>query len=78
MADDLLRFATFLAPNIFGVYRFVADYVGEKLGYRPELVVGSSFGQFAVERLVTVTDEDYHGVRAMLAAAEDAGFMTLR
>jgi phosphonate transport system substrate-binding protein len=47
MADDLLRFATFLAPNIFGVYRFVADYVGERLGYRVEIIVGSSFDQFA-------------------------------
>jgi phosphonate transport system substrate-binding protein len=47
MADDLLRFATFLAPNNFGVYRFVADYVGEKLGYRTEIIVGSSFDQFA-------------------------------
>jgi phosphonate transport system substrate-binding protein len=50
MADDLLRFATFLAPNVFGVYRSMADYVGEKLGYRTELVVGSSFGQFAAGR----------------------------
>ena len=47
MADDLLRFATFLAPNMFGVYRFAADYVGERLGYRVELIVGSSFDQFA-------------------------------
>jgi ABC-type phosphate/phosphonate transport system substrate-binding protein len=31
-----------------------------------------------IERLVTVTDEDYHDVRAMLTAAEDTGFMTLR
>ena len=46
-ADDLLRFATFLAPNMLGVYRFVADYVGEKLGCRTELLVGSSFDQFA-------------------------------
>jgi phosphonate transport system substrate-binding protein len=46
-ADDLLRFATFLAPNMLGVYRFVADYVGEKLGRRTELFVGSSFDQFA-------------------------------
>jgi phosphonate transport system substrate-binding protein len=50
MADDLLRSATFLAPNNFGVYRFVADYVGERLGYRVELIVGSSFDQFAATR----------------------------
>ena len=47
MADDLLRFATFLDPNMFGVYRFVADYVGEELGHRVELIVGSSFDQFS-------------------------------
>jgi phosphonate transport system substrate-binding protein len=46
-AHDPVRFATFLAPNMFGVYRFVADYVGEKLGRRTDLVVGSSFDQFA-------------------------------
>ena len=47
MAHDPVRFATFLAPNMFGVYRFVADYAGEKLGRRTELGVGSSFDQFA-------------------------------
>jgi len=46
-AHDPVRFATFLAPNMFDVYRFVADYVGEKLGRRTDLVVGSSFDQFA-------------------------------
>lgn len=44
---DPIRFATFLAPNMFDVYRFVADYVGEKLGRRTELHVGRSFGEFA-------------------------------
>ena len=44
---DRLRFASFLAPNMFGVYRFVADYVGEKLGRRAELTVGRSFEEFA-------------------------------
>ena len=47
MAGDPLRFVTFLAPNMIRVYRFVADYVGRKLGVRTELTVGSSFGQFA-------------------------------
>jgi phosphonate transport system substrate-binding protein len=32
---------------MFGVYRFVADYIGEKLGRRTELTVGRSFDQFA-------------------------------
>jgi hypothetical protein len=31
-----------------------------------------------VEGFVAVTDEDYEDVRAMLAAAEEAGFETLR
>jgi phosphonate transport system substrate-binding protein len=46
MVHEPLRFVTFLAPNMFGVYRFVADYVGEKLGRRTELTVGYSFDQF--------------------------------
>jgi len=41
-----LRFATFLAPNMLPVYQFVAGYVGEKLGCRTELAVGTSFDQF--------------------------------
>lgn len=47
MATTLIRFATFLAPNMFPVYQFMADYVGEKLGCPTELRVGSSFDQFA-------------------------------
>jgi phosphonate transport system substrate-binding protein len=42
-----LRFATFLAPNMYPVYEFVTRYVGQKLGRRTELIVGSSFDQFA-------------------------------
>jgi phosphonate transport system substrate-binding protein len=45
---DGIRFASFLAPNMFDVYRFVADYVGEKLGQQTELAVGRSFDEFAV------------------------------
>src|SRR5215210_1749342 len=45
--QDRVRFASFLAPNMFGVYRFVADYVGEKLGRQAELTVGRSFDEFA-------------------------------
>jgi phosphonate transport system substrate-binding protein len=44
--DAPLRFATFLAPNMAPVYRFLADRIGERLGRRVELVVGSSFDQF--------------------------------
>lgn len=47
ISREPLRFATFLAPNMLGVYRSVADYVGEKLGLQTELTVGYSFGQFA-------------------------------
>jgi phosphonate transport system substrate-binding protein len=46
--QDRIRFASFLAPNMFSVYRFVADYVGEKLGQQTELTVGHSFDEFAV------------------------------
>ena len=41
-----LRFATFLAPNMLPVYRFLAARIGERLGRRVELVVGTSFDQF--------------------------------
>ena len=29
-----LRFATYLAPNMVPVYRFLADRIGERLGRR--------------------------------------------
>ena len=29
-----LRFATFLAPNMLPVYRFLADRIGRQLGHR--------------------------------------------
>ena len=41
-----LRFATFLAPNMLPVYRFLADRIGDRLGRPVELVVGRSFDQF--------------------------------
>jgi phosphonate transport system substrate-binding protein len=41
-----LRFATFLAPNMVPVYRFLAERIGDRLGRPVELVVGRSFGQF--------------------------------
>jgi phosphonate transport system substrate-binding protein len=46
-AQDRIRFASFLAPNMFGAYRVVADFVGEKLGQQTELTVGRSFDEFA-------------------------------
>jgi hypothetical protein len=45
--QETLRFGTYLAPNMLPVYRFVADYVGGKLGRETSLVVGTSFEQFA-------------------------------
>ena len=45
-----LRFATFLAPNMLPVYRFLADRIGHRLGRRVELVVGRSFDQFEQAR----------------------------
>jgi phosphonate transport system substrate-binding protein len=41
-----LRFATFLAPNMLPVYRFLAERIGEHLGRPVEFVVGTSFDQF--------------------------------
>jgi phosphonate transport system substrate-binding protein len=44
--DAPLRFATFLAPNMAPVYRFLAERIGERLGRPVELVVGRSFDEF--------------------------------
>jgi hypothetical protein len=41
-----LRFATFLAPNMLPVYRFLAERIAERLGRPVELMVGGSFDQF--------------------------------
>lgn len=41
-----IRFATFLAPNMYPVYQCVADYVGQQLGCRTELIAGESFAVF--------------------------------
>jgi len=42
-----IRFATYLAPNVYPVYQCVADYAGRQLGCRTELAVGESFAAFA-------------------------------
>jgi phosphonate transport system substrate-binding protein len=44
--DAPLRFATFLAPNMLPVYRFLADRIGHRLGRPVELVVGRSIDEF--------------------------------
>jgi hypothetical protein len=41
-----LRFATFLAPSLLPVYRFLAEQISHRLGRPVELVVGTSFDQF--------------------------------
>ncbi len=43
-----IRFATFLAPNMQPVYKFIVHYIGAKLNRPTVLIVGSSFDQFAV------------------------------
>lgn len=35
-----LRFITFLAPEMFGVYEEIARYVGRELGIKSSLTVG--------------------------------------
>lgn len=44
---SVIRFATYLAPNMYPVYQCVADYVGRQLGCRTELAVGEVFTAFA-------------------------------
>lgn len=43
MVSRTLRFATFLAPNMFPLYAFIARYVQARLGMTTELVVSSSY-----------------------------------
>lgn len=40
-----LVFATYLAPNLLPVYRFITDSVGARLGIETNLVTGTSFSQ---------------------------------
>jgi len=42
-----IRFATYLAPNIYKTYPYIAHYVGEKIGRSTTLIVGQSFDQVA-------------------------------
>jgi phosphonate transport system substrate-binding protein len=42
-----IRFATYLAPNIYDTYAYIARYVGEKTGQPTTLTVGQSFDQIA-------------------------------
>ena len=42
-----IRFATYLAPNIYETYAYIARYVREKIGQPTMLAVGQSFNEFA-------------------------------
>jgi len=41
-----IRFATFLAPNIYPVYRYIANYIGEGLDCPTEMIYAFSHDQF--------------------------------
>lgn len=41
-----IRFESYLAPNMFRVYRYIAQYVGRRLGYSTRISVGKSFDAF--------------------------------
>ncbi len=43
MPPTPLRFATFLAPNLYPIYALVARAVGERLGVATELIVGTDY-----------------------------------
>lgn len=42
-----IRFATYLAPNMYNTYAYIARYVGEKIGQPATLIAGQSFDQLA-------------------------------
>src|ERR1700694_2790711 len=44
---QVIRFATYLAPNLYPTYRYIAHYVGEKVGLPTTLTVGHAFDEFA-------------------------------
>ena len=42
-----IRFASYLSPNMYPTYEYIAHYVGEKVGWPTTLTVGQSFEEFA-------------------------------
>jgi phosphonate transport system substrate-binding protein len=42
-----LRFVTFLAPNLYPLYEFIAHHAGRRLGLPTDLTVGSSYAQLS-------------------------------
>jgi len=45
--QNALRFVTFLAPNLYPFYQFIAHHAGRRLGLPTELAVGSSYGELS-------------------------------
>jgi phosphonate transport system substrate-binding protein len=44
---NVLRFVTFLAPNLYPFYEFIAHHAGRQLGLPTELAVRSSYAQLS-------------------------------
>ena len=42
-----IRFASYLSPNMYPTYEYIAHYAGEKVGRPTTLTVGQSFEEFA-------------------------------
>jgi phosphonate transport system substrate-binding protein len=47
--ENALRFVTFLAPNLYPLYEFIAHHAGCQLGVPTELTVGSSYAELSSE-----------------------------
>jgi phosphonate transport system substrate-binding protein len=74
MVCRLLRFVTFLAPNMLPVYRFVSAYVGKRLGCATELCVAASYQEAASADVAFICGLPYielnrRGVAALEAVA---------
>src|SRR6185312_9013112 len=50
-STPVIRFATFLAPQLYRTYEHIARYVGRKVGYPAGLTVGQSFADFGAGRV---------------------------
>jgi len=46
-----IRFASYLSPNMYSTYEYIAHYAGEKVGRPATLTVGQSFEEFAAEQV---------------------------
>jgi phosphonate transport system substrate-binding protein len=53
MVSRTLRLATYLAPNMFPLYAFIARYVQARLGISTELIVGSSYDRVSEQAEVS-------------------------